>query len=87
MSLPLVYQGIDQIQHLEQSPSSIMTSQCQKRHVQTLITVLLDRYQCAKIDQHQFDLQWTGCGSKSVPRSVVTLMAVLYVAERYLLVD
>jgi len=34
---------------------------------------MLDQCRSRKIDRYRFNLQWTGCGSESEPRSVLTL--------------
>jgi len=40
--------------------------------LQTLITGTVGPVQISrKIDRYRFNLQWTGCGSESVPRSVL----------------
>ena len=40
--------------------------------LQTLITGTDGPVPIYKIDQHRFDLQCTGCGLESVPKSVLT---------------
>ena len=72
MASALVHLAVDQTQHVE----LIIMSRCQRRYAANAeLLVLLDQCRSRKIDRYRFNPQWTGCGSESVPRSVLTLQS------------
>ena len=69
--LALVYLYID---HKFSITTHIDSDEAVSKESWCKVQILLDQCRFTKADWHWFNLQWTGCGLESLPRSVLTLI-------------